>query len=71
MDEPLSTVELADRLSNLLTHARALEMATNGAEFMEPCEREPLSLLTEILVGKIRELYTEVSAQLEAERGEK
>ncbi|GLI95033.1 hypothetical protein [Methylocystis echinoides] len=71
MAEPLSTPDLSNRLSNLKNHARALEMAINGAEFVEPYEHEPLSFLTETLIDKIRELITEVDAQLEAERGEK
>ncbi|MGJ0508399.1 MAG: hypothetical protein ACR652_15010 [Methylocystis sp.] len=68
MTEPLSTVELVDRLSQLQHHARALEMAISGSASTEPGERKALNRLSEMLVDAIMELHDQVDVQLGAER---
>ncbi|MGJ0507478.1 MAG: hypothetical protein ACR652_10135 [Methylocystis sp.] len=68
MTEPLSTVELVDRLSELVNHARGLEMAVSGSASTEPGESKALNRLCEMLVDAIKALHDEVDAQLVAEQ---
>lgn len=68
MPDSLSPARIIDRLSQLLDHARALEMAINGSNSIEPIERNALDRLAELIVDTITTLRDEVDTQRKDKR---
>jgi hypothetical protein len=68
MAEPISTLNILDRLGELVSHARAVEMAISGSASIEPGESKALNRISEMLVDAVTALRDEVDSKLEAER---
>jgi hypothetical protein len=67
MTEPLSTVDIIDRLDDLIADARALEMAIGGARLIDKGEDRALNRLIDRLSEGIVALHGELDAQHKAQ----
>ncbi len=68
MAEPLTMLGIVDRLSELVNHARAVEMAISGSASIDPMESRALNKISEMLVDAIKALHDELDAQTDAEK---
>lgn len=67
MAEPISTANILDRLHNVTSTARALDMAVGGAVSIDPLERDALDALSTALMKALESLHREISQQHKAE----
>jgi hypothetical protein len=70
MAEPVTPSQILDRLQDIASHARGLEMAIGGAVSICSEERAALDRIAGGLFGAIRHLYGELDEQHKAQGGE-
>jgi hypothetical protein len=68
MAERLSTLNVIDRLHDLMCDARGLEMAIGGAASLDRTEQHALDRMAERLADALRDLYSQLDSQHVAER---
>ena len=68
MADNLPGFVIADRLSGLVDHARALELAIAGAHSINSRERDALAMVAGLLAEAIAALHGELGVEPEAAR---